>query len=145
MSNIHLSSCHFTVEELINWIQKETPEGAAFAGPMPITSTILLTTQRLYYSLFYSFESCLKIKCVLQDLLSITRTTKMFIWGIKKTSSLSKHLDCITFLFNHFRERTKEIYRAFGRGTVADLYPSLTELKVSYLVIQDHWCFGEPR
>lgn len=35
------------LEDLINWIQKETPrEEAAFAGPMPIMSSILLTTQR---------------------------------------------------------------------------------------------------
>jgi hypothetical protein len=31
----------------VNWIQKETPrEEAAFAGPMPIMASILLTTQR---------------------------------------------------------------------------------------------------
>ena len=91
---MHLSSCHFTVEELINWIQKETPEGAAFAGPMPITSTILLTTQRLYYSLFYSFESCLKIKCVLLISRSIVNHPHYedVHMRYKKTSSLSKHL-----------------------------------------------------
>lgn len=38
--------CNYFVEELINWIQKETPETAVFAGPMPITASILLTTQR---------------------------------------------------------------------------------------------------
>ena len=43
------------------------------------------------------------------------------------------------------RERTKTVYRAFGRGTVAELYRSLVDLKVTYLVLQDHWCFGEPR
>lgn len=34
------------LEELINWIQSETPKEAAFAGPMPVTASILLTTQR---------------------------------------------------------------------------------------------------
>jgi hypothetical protein len=46
-SSTYFIKLHYiTVEELINWIQKETAEGTAFAGPMPITSTILLTTQR---------------------------------------------------------------------------------------------------
>ena len=34
------------LEDLVNWIQKETPQEAAFAGPMPIMASILLTTQR---------------------------------------------------------------------------------------------------
>jgi hypothetical protein len=35
------------LEDLVNWIEKETPrEEAAFAGPMPIMASILLTTQR---------------------------------------------------------------------------------------------------
>lgn len=34
------------MEELINWIQAETPREAAFAGPMPLMASILLSTQR---------------------------------------------------------------------------------------------------
>lgn len=34
------------LEDLINWIQRETPRDAAFAGPMPIMASILLTTGR---------------------------------------------------------------------------------------------------
>ena len=34
------------LEELINWITKETASDEAFAGPMPLTATILLTTLR---------------------------------------------------------------------------------------------------
>lgn len=33
-------------EDLINWIKRESPMDAAFAGPMPIMATILLTTDR---------------------------------------------------------------------------------------------------
>jgi hypothetical protein len=48
-------------------------------------------------------------------------------------------------LFIIDRERTKIVYRAFGRGTVAELYRSLVDLKVTYFVLQDHWCYGESR
>ena len=34
------------LEELMQWIPKETPAEAAFAGPMPLMASILLTTQR---------------------------------------------------------------------------------------------------
>ena len=34
------------LEELINWIQTETQRDAAFAGPMPVMASVLLTTQR---------------------------------------------------------------------------------------------------
>jgi len=34
------------LEDLINWVLKETPTDAAFAGPMPLMASILLTTQR---------------------------------------------------------------------------------------------------
>lgn len=91
------------LEDLINWIQKETPrEEAAFAGPMPIMSSILLTTQRPVIN--------------------------------------HPHYE-----YANLRERTKTVYRAFGRGTVTELYRSLVDLKVTYFVLQDHWCFGEPR
>ena len=34
------------LEDMIHWIIKETPADAAFAGPMPLMASILLTTQR---------------------------------------------------------------------------------------------------
>ncbi|XP_046459032.1 probable C-mannosyltransferase DPY19L1 [Daphnia pulex] len=91
------------LEDLVNWIQKETPrEEAAFAGPMPIMASILLTTQRPIIN--------------------------------------HPHYE-----YADLRERTKIVYRAFGRGTVAELYRSLVDLKVTYFVLQDHWCYGESR
>lgn len=90
------------LEDLINWVLKETPTDAAFAGPMPLMASILLTTQRPIVN-HPHYED-----------------TKL-------------------------RERTKTVYRAFGRGTVPELYRSLVDLKVSYLVIQEMWCFGQPK
>jgi len=90
------------LEDMIHWIIKETPADAAFAGPMPLMASILLTTQRPIVN-HPHYED-----------------TKL-------------------------RERTKAVYRAFGRGTVTDLYRSLVNLEVSYLVIQEMWCFGQPK
>lgn len=90
------------MEELISWIQTETPKEAAFAGPMPVMASVLLTTGRPVVN-HPHYESA------------------------------------------HLRERTKTVYRSFGRGTVSDFYRALVDLKVSYLVLQDHWCFGQPR
>ena len=112
------------MEELVQWIAAETPKDAAFAGPMPLMASVLLTTHRpivnhphyegthIRYSLF----------CILDTLLVLILNG--FVW-------------C--------RERTKKVYRAFGRGTVAELYRTLVDLKVSYLVLGDQWCYGESR
>lgn len=94
---------------------------------MPIMASILLTTQRPIIN-HPHYED-----------------VKLRYFDFQHTSLHYVQLTISSFCYKTNRERTKIVYRAFGRGTVAELYRSLVDLKVTYLVLQDHWCFGEPR
>ncbi|XP_077301778.1 protein C-mannosyl-transferase DPY19L1 [Arctopsyche grandis] len=86
------------LEDLLVWIKNNTEAKAAFAGPMPITSAIMLSTRRPIVNHPHYEDS-------------------------------------------NLRARTRIVYSIFSRQTPAEVYNKLAKLKITYLVIDDLWCF----
>lgn len=132
-SSVIKSECmvfkEMSVSILINWFQSLDDPNVSqeYVGTVSKKSKQLFETKPIWW-LIHLIHILALIQLLL---LKPCRITSRF---------LIQHLNLISF-----RERTKAVYRAFGRGTVQELYRSLVDLKVSYLVIQEMWCFGQPK
>ena len=108
------------MEELFEWVNKNTSPEASFAGKSIVCSG--LTTASAFCTPFSGPMP------VMANLLLSTR----------RPIINHPHYEDVAL-----RERTRKVYHMYSRWTPTEYYNTLRELKANYLLLASPWCLDE--
>ena len=106
------------LEEMFEWIVKNTPREGVFAGPMPTMANLLLSTGRPVVNHPHYEDAGLR-----------ERT--------KQVAPDQSHRNNIQPVF--------QVYTVFSRRPPSQVHRALADLRVEYLVLSAPWCLTTER